>query len=64
MGWEADGRHRLRRERVQGKGKGDWREATGRRPLQTAIQPGVMLTAPRLGLPLRNASLPSPPGMY
>ena len=34
----------LRRERVQGKDKGTWREANRRRQLQTATQSGVMPT--------------------
>ena len=37
---DADGHRRLRRERVQGKGKGQWREANRRRPLQTALHRG------------------------
>ena len=45
-GGEADGRRRLRREGVQGKGTGMWREASRRRPLQTATQPGVMPPPP------------------
>ena len=51
---EAVGRRPLRRERVQGKGKGKWREANRRRQLQTATQPGVMLNlpTPSLCLPL------------
>ena len=32
----------IRGERVQGKGKGEWREANRRRPLQTATPPGAM----------------------
>ena len=45
-GGEAAGRRHLRRERVQGKGSGKWRQANRRRPLRTAIQPGVMPSPP------------------
>ena len=43
----AEGHHRLRRERVQGKGS-MWRSANGRRPLQTrTIHQGDTPPAPR-----------------
>ena len=42
----GDGHRHLRRERVQGKGCGQWREANRHRPLQTAAHPGVMPKPP------------------
>ena len=51
------GRRRLRRERVQGKGSGKWREGNRRRQLQTTTQPGVMPTPPR------NSGEPSGPAI-
>ena len=44
----ADGRPGLRGERVQGKRKGKWREASRHRPLQTATHPCVMPNPPPL----------------
>ena len=43
---KTDGHRHLRRERVQGKGSNEWREANRRRQLQTATQPGVMPAPP------------------
>ena len=43
---EADGYCHQRRERVQGKDRGKWRESNMRSQLQTAIHPGVMPNLP------------------
>ena len=46
---------------IQGKGKGKWREANGRRQLETAIKPGVMPAPPPQPLGGSAALCPSPP---
>ena len=57
----ADGHRRLRRERVQRKGSGKWREAKRRRPLQTATPPRARPPPPALLTPHFSLPLPPPP---